>query len=152
MSKSIVLLDTGFWISLLDPTDERKKTADAEEIAEIIEDEILIVPYPTLYEFVSSRLSRREAVIEFEKLLYRPNIECLPDTGYKEKALENFFIKTKQSSSDLSLVDEVIKLILNDKQRKFDFVVTFDSGLRIEAQSLGIRVLPEDEVYRKRNY
>lgn len=140
MSSFNILLDTGFWIALLDPSDEQEKIAEAERIAEEIEGERLIVPYPTLYEFVSSRLSRRDAVYEFERLISRPNVEPLPDTKYKEKALENFFINNRKLYNDLSLVDEVIKLIIRDKNVKIDYIATFDIALRNEALSLGIRM------------
>lgn len=140
MSSFNVLLDSGFWIALLDPNDEPQKVEDAERIAKQIEGERLIVPYPTLYEFVSSRLSRREAVYQFESLISQPNVEPLPDTKYRQRALENFFINNRRLRNDLSLVDEVIKLIIRDKNIKIDFIATFDLALRDEALSLGIRM------------
>ena len=140
MSSFNVLLDSGFWIALLDPNDEHEKIEEAERIAKEIEGERLIVPFPTLYEFVSSRLSRREAVYEFEKLISLPNIERLPDTKYKEIALENFFFNNRRLYNDISLVDEVIKLIIRDKDIKIDYIATFDTALRNEALSLGIKL------------
>lgn len=134
-----ILVDTGFWISLFDPTDDPRKTVEAERISVEIESEEIIIPFPTLYEFVNSRLSRREAKFEFEKLLKRPNINRLDDGKYKEQALENFFIKSKLDYSDISLVDEVLKLILADTQIKVDYIASFDSGLLNEALSKGIR-------------
>ncbi len=134
-----VLVDTCYWISLFDPTDDPRQTVEAERISEEIEDEEIIIPFPTLYEFVNSRLSRREAKIEFEQLLLRPNVTRLNDTKYKEKALENFFIKSKHSHTDISLVDEVLKLIIEDKQLKIDYIVSFDSGLVNDALSKGIK-------------
>ena len=134
-----VLVDTCYWISLFDPTDDPKLTVEAEQISEDIEDEEIIIPFPTLYEFVNSRLSRREAKIEFERLLLRPNVTRLSDTKYKEKALDNFFIKSRYSHSDISLVDEVLKLIIEDKQLKIDYIVSFDRGLINDALSKGIK-------------
>jgi len=134
-----VLVDTCFWISLFDPTDDPKLTVEAERISEEIEDEEIIIPFPTLYEFVNSRLSRREAKTEFEKLLLKPNVTRLSDVKYKEKALENFFLKSKYEHSDISLVDEVLKLIIDDKQIKIDYIVSFDSGLIREALSKGVK-------------
>lgn len=136
-----ILVDTGYWISLYDPTDDPRKTVEAERIASEIEDEEIIIPFPTLYEFVNSRLSRREAKLEFEKLLRKPNIKRFDDTKYKEKALENIFIKSKYDFTDISLVDEVLKLILEDKQVKIDYIVSFDSGLVNDALSKGVRIV-----------
>src|ERR1035437_4158842 len=108
-----IIIDTGFWIALLDPKDFDNKD-EAERIAEEIKDEDLIIPFPTLYEFVNSRLSRRDSKIQFETILNRTNIVRLSDTEYKEKALENFFLKSNSEYYDVSLVDEVIKLIIDD--------------------------------------
>lgn len=134
-----ILVDTCYWISLFDPTDDPKQTVEAERISEEIGDEEIIIPFPTLYEFVNSRLSRRQAKIEFEQLLLKPNVTRLSDTKYKEKALENFFIKSKYDHSDISLVDEVLKLILADKQLKIDYLVSFDKGLINDAISKGVK-------------
>ena len=136
-----ILIDTGYWISLYDPTDDPNRTVEAERISIEIEDEEIIIPFPTLYEFVNSRLSRREAKLEFEKLLKKPNVKRLDDSKYKEKALENFFIKSKYDYTDISLVDEVLKLIIEDKQVKIDYIVSFDSGLINDAISRGIRMI-----------
>jgi len=134
-----VVIDTGFWIALYDPAKDPINSLEAERMAEEIEDEDLIIPFPTLYEFVNSRLSRREAKLQFEKLLSRPNVTKLSDTKYKEKALENFFLKSKSDYSDISLVDEIIKLIIADKNLKIDYIAAFDQVLLKNAISQGIK-------------
>lgn len=134
-----ILVDTGFWIALYDPSKKIEYSLEAERIAKEIELENIIIPFPTLYEFVNSRLSRRESKIQFENLLSRPNITLLSDSKYKSEALDNFFIKTKFSFSDVSLVDEVLKLIIDDDTIKIDYIVTFDGNLLNEALARGIR-------------
>lgn len=134
-----IVIDTGFWIALFDPTKDPKNGLEAERMAEEIADEDLIIPFPTLYEFVNSRLSRREAKLQLERLLSRPNIIKLSDTKYKNKALENFFLKSNSDYSDISLVDEIIKLIIADKSLKIDYIASFDQGLLKDALSNGIR-------------
>jgi predicted nucleic acid-binding protein len=134
-----VIVDTGFWIALYDPTKQPENYLEAERIANEIEDENIIIPFPTLYEFVNSRLSRRESKLQFEKLLGRPNITKLSDSKYKSKALENFFLKSNLEYSDISLVDEVIKLIIADNSIRIDYIASFDGQLLNEALSKGIR-------------
>jgi predicted nucleic acid-binding protein len=136
-----ILIDSCFWIALYDTKNDPKQTLEAEAIEELIQDHNLIIPFPTLYEFVSSRLSRRETVLEFEKLLYRHNIKRLKDTKYRDKALENFFIKTKWKYNDISLVDEIIKLIMLDKDNKIDMVISFDKAVLNEAQANNIEII-----------
>jgi len=134
-----VIVDTGFWIALYDPTKQPENYLEAERIANEIEDENIIILFPTLYEFVNSRLSRRESKLQFEKLLGRPNITKLSDSKYKSKALENFFLKSNLEYSDISLVDEVIKLIIADNSIRIDYIASFDGQLLNEALSKGIR-------------
>lgn len=136
-----VLVDTGFWIALYNPEKDPKLTLLADKVAEDIIDETLIIPFPTLYEFVNSRLSRREAKSQFERVINLPNVIKFNDTDYCNKALENFFIKSNKSYSDISLVDEVLKLIMEDSTIKIDYIVSFDSGLINEAASKGIKNL-----------
>ena len=134
-----IVIDTGFWIALFDPAKDPKNGLKAERIADVIIDENLIIPFPTLYEFVNSRLSRREAKFQLEMLLSRPNVIKLSDTDYKDEALENFFLKSKSDYSDVSLVDEIIKLIMADKTLKIDYIASFDKGLLNDALSKGIK-------------
>jgi predicted nucleic acid-binding protein len=134
-----VLIDTGFWIALYSPDKEPILCQEAERIADDIINENIIIPFPTLYEFVNSKLSRREAKLQFEELLKRQNVTKLSDSEYKEIALENFFIKSKRSYSDISLVDEILKLIIEDKNIKIDYLASFDEGLLNDALSKGIR-------------
>ena len=72
-------------------------------------------------------------------LLSRPNVIKLSDTDYKDEALENFFLKSKSDYSDVSLVDEIIKLIMADKTLKIHYIASFDKGLLNDALSKGIR-------------
>jgi len=134
-----IVIDTGFWIALYDPTKDLKNSLEAEKMADEIEDEELVIPFPTLYEFVNSRLSRRDAKLQFERLLSRPNVIKLSDAKYKEKALDNFFLKSKSEYSDISLVDEIIKLIIADKSLRIDYIAAFDQGLLNDALSQGIK-------------
>lgn len=135
------LLDTGFWIALYNPAKEPKRNSDAEIIAELIENEKIIIPFPTLYEFLNSKFSRKEYVHRFEKLISRPNFIKVYDKDYRDKALESFFINKSQTINDVSLVDEVIKAMIEDVNLKVDCLVTFDEGLKNFALSKGITTI-----------
>ena len=138
--KNFVLIYTCYWIALLSE-DNLKEHDLANEIAEIIENQNLIIPYPTLYEFINSKLSRKEQRIKFEDILKKPNIIRISDEKYKEQALDNFFNKSRFYTEDVSLVDEVIKLMLIDKSLKIDYLVTFDKALQNSAISLGKQIV-----------
>lgn len=127
------LPDTGFWIALYE-NDE-----DAETIALIIEDDNILIPYPSMYEFLNSKFSRRGLAHEFQKLLRRPNFQKIFDDNYRDDSIKNFFFNAKYYRSDVSLVDEVIKLMILDPKLKVDFLISYDSTLLNFALAHGIK-------------
>lgn len=136
-----ILVDSCYWIALYDPASDPYLSEKATKIAQDINGQNIIVPYPTLYEFVNSRLGRRETRIEFENFLKRPFVFKLDDSIYRDDALNNFFSKNHYAYSDISFVDEVIKLMIKDPNLRIDYIASFDAGLTSEASSLGIRIL-----------
>jgi len=136
-----ILIDTGFWIALYDPEKDPRNHPTAQKLSKKIINERIIIPFPTLYEFVNSRFSRKNSVKAFQEMLTRPNVVKLSDSVYKEIALEQFFIKHKYDYKDLSLVDEIIKLIIKDKDVVVDHIVSFDNAILNEAIAYGKRTL-----------
>lgn len=142
MSSGInILVDTGFWIALYNPEKEVERSKLADKYAEQIEDHNIIVPFPSLYEFVNSKLSRKEAKHEFKKVIERPNIIRISDSKYCELALERFFIKATGGYQDVSLVDEVILMMLEDDSLNIQYIVSFDQGLINQAASRNINLV-----------
>ncbi|WP_316834593.1 hypothetical protein [Pedobacter nutrimenti] len=133
-----ILVDTGFWIALYNPEKEVERNTIASRYAEQIIDHNIVVPFPSLYEFVNSKLSRREAKHEFKKIIERPNVFRISDSKYNEKALDNFFVKSKYGQMDVSLVDEIMILMLEDKDLLIHYIVSFDQGLTNQAMARGI--------------
>lgn len=133
------LIDTGFWIALFNPGKEPEKSAEAEVIAELIESHNILIPFPTLYEFLNSKFSRKGIALNFQKLISRPNYIKICDKDYREKSILDFFNYAIQYKNDVSLVDEVIKGMIDDKNLKIDYVITFDLGLKNYALSRGIK-------------
>lgn len=124
MSK-IILADSGYWIGLIDSSDPYHD--QSIEIASVIEEYDIVLPWPCLYETVSTRLVRkRKQVILFEQLLSKPNISLFKDDDYKTNALEQVLISNRQGFT-YSLTDGVIREILKDINIKIDFLITFNS-------------------------
>ena len=126
------LPDTGFWIALYDNDEE------AETIASLIIDDNILILYPSMYEFLNSKFSRRGLAHEFQKLLKRPNILKVFDDDYRDDSMDNFFFNATYYSKDVSLVDEVIKLMIVDTKLKVDFLISYDTSLLNFATSQGI--------------
>lgn len=133
-----VMIDTCFWIALYNPEKHAEKIEEVNTIAELIEDEEIIIPFPTLYEFLNSRFSRKNDALHFHKLISRTNYVKLDDREHREKALESFLEKAINEQNDVSFVDEVMKSII-ESELKIDYLISFDEGLKNFALSRGIK-------------
>lgn len=120
-----VLADTCFWIGLVDTTDQYHKAAN--EIADLIDNNKIILPWPCLYETMSTHLARRkERLLYFERLISKSSVELLDDSNYKFNALKETFI-LNQLGFTYSLTDSVIREILKDINIRIRYLVTFNA-------------------------
>lgn len=124
---SNILIDTCFWYGLYDTSDQHHhqsyKLADYLHLAEII------IPFPTLYETLNTRFTSQALWLnQFEILTKNSNIHFIDDTEYKE----NVYALTVDSSINrhrpLSLVDMVIRLMLEDVNLKIDYLITYNKS------------------------
>lgn len=135
-----IIIDTCFWIALYNPEKHIEINDDITFITEFIEDEEIIIPFPSLYEFLNSKFSRKNDALHFQKLLSKPNFIKYDDNPYKDIALSSFFEKTINEYNDVSFVDEIIKEIIASESKKIDYLISFDEGLNNYARSLGLKV------------
>tara|TARA_R110001592_G_scaffold9723_6_gene51512 strand:+ start:1193 stop:1621 length:429 start_codon:yes stop_codon:yes gene_type:complete len=129
--KSIVL-DTGYWIALFNPEKNSKKQDIVKVVSELIDENNynILIPFPTLYEFLNTKLSRNKTKIDFDVEFSKSKYQKIPDTLYRDKALKNFSNLFSFGHSDVSLVDEVIKEMIDDIGLPIDYIVTFDEALK----------------------
>ena len=81
----IILTDTCFWLGLVDPKDQFHSTSLA--IAELLEGNKILFPWPCLYETISTHLTRRrEQRLQLEEISSKSNIILVRDDDYKEEA------------------------------------------------------------------
>ena len=120
----IVLADTCFWLGLVDTTDQYHKVAN--EIADAIDGNKIILPWPCLYETISTHLARRkDRLLYFEGLINKSSTELLDDSDYKINALRETFILNRLGFT-YSLTDSVIREILKDINIRVRYLVTFN--------------------------
>lgn len=123
-----ILVDSCFWIALYTP-EEVILHERALELAKDLENNIILIPYPTLYEFINTRLARRkESLYAFEKVLLQPNVKKISDEVYKETALIEVFKLNVTRTSSVSLIDETLRQMIMDKTLKIDYLVTFNKS------------------------
>lgn len=135
-----LIVDTGYWIELFNPENNPENQEIIELITDVIHEYQVLIPYPTLYEFLNSKFSRNHRTNNFKEELDKPRYIKIDDAEYKERALTNFLEKNQYiNNQDISFVDEVIKEMIDDTNLKTDFIITFDTALENYALSKNVR-------------
>ena len=138
-----IILDTGYWIALFSPEKEKEKQKTVEEVTRLIDENnySILIPFPTLYEFLNSKLSRKKDRINLVNELSKSKYKKIYDDKYRDKAFKKFSDQFSHSISDISLVDEVIKEMIEDDKLRTDSIVTFDEALKNYALSMSLEVI-----------
>jgi predicted nucleic acid-binding protein len=111
------LVDTSFWYAAFTERDQHFN--DAQTKLEQLMNLKFMIPWPILYETVNSKFVQDPLRIrEFESILKRPNAVLLDDTDYKSQALERTLSLTAGHKRRCSLVDNVLRLIIEDASNK----------------------------------
>lgn len=122
-----ILVDTGFWYAVFDKRDCHK--ADAEcLIAKYFDKSAyeIVVPFPTMYELLRTRfVKNKEALEEIRQMFQSGRITRLDDDAYRLEALELTLLESKRN---ISLVDNIIRLMLDDKSVGAKGLITFNIG------------------------
>ncbi len=141
------LTDTCYWLGLIDSTDEHyDKSTDLSKLIEK-EQAILLVPWPCLYETLSTRLiNKRDRLLHFETLITRkPQVELIDDNDYKVKALTALFNKAKELGITTSLTDAVIIEIMSSKDYRIEGLISYNyRDFRTPCQLLNIALFPDE--------
>ncbi len=120
-----IIVDSCFWIALYDAREEDH--AWAEETWDKLQNgNKFLVPYPTMYEFINTRLMRREKNVLFFKKLFDSDVVILiSDEQCKEDALR---VTLESTGRALSLVDMTILLMIADDTIKKTCFVNTECG------------------------
>ena len=119
-----ILIDSGFWYALYDSRDQFNTVAN--DLFYVIEKYEMLIPWPTLYETLNTRfVKRKEWFTSFENLLNQVNVHKISDATYRNVAINtiNKFVRINQN---YSLVDLVIRGMLEDVNLDIDVLVTFN--------------------------
>lgn len=117
-----VLVDTGYWIALFNQRDKY------HELAQILEEDLsihtLLVPWPTLFECVDTRIARRrEDSVRLRHLLLSPTTALIDDAPYRRNSLD--YVLGEQHHT-LSLTDHVMRSMIEDVDLAIDAFVGFN--------------------------
>lgn len=126
------LVDTGVWYGIFDNRDQRYK--EANEKADFFEFFSLVLPWPTVYETLRTRFVKNQAALQqFEKFLKAPNIIYLDDMKYREEAFDLSLESSLRRGRPLSMVDCLLRLVIDDPNVKINYLLTFNPGDFVDA-------------------
>lgn len=125
-----VVIDSCFWFSYL----QNRSNDNHEEAVKIFDfldkvGAVFIVPFPSLYETLNTRLLKLGHKLEAEwfkeKLEKDSRFIIVYDDKYREVAFKDTI--SNQNDRGISLVDNIIRVMLKDGSHKIKALVTFNS-------------------------
>lgn len=120
------LADTGVWYGVFDDRDQWYR--EALKKAEYFEYVQIVIPWPTLYETLRTTFVKNvRALQQFELFLKSPNVLFLDDTSYRDKAFDLSLDSSLRRKRPLSMVDCLLRLLIDDPTIKIDYLFTFNA-------------------------
>jgi hypothetical protein len=128
---STIILDTGFWYALFDPRDDSKECfhSRAQEHAYLIDGNVnrILFPWPVVYETLRTKFVKNVQGMEgLQRVLRGQNVQLEDDQPYRSDALDLCWQSCLIQKRKLSLVDCVLRLMLDDANLRVDVFVTFN--------------------------
>jgi predicted nucleic acid-binding protein len=121
-----ILVDSGVWYALCDPRDRAVSRGVIDDIYSRVKVHSIVVPWPVLYETLGTRFARsRPAMQRFEQEIKSARVVLVDDAPYRDDALAHV-IEWSLRGRALSLVDCVLRLLLDDVQTRIRYLVTFN--------------------------
>lgn len=121
-----VIVDSGVWYAMFDGRDGNHLKAQAK--AELLSMLTVAIPWPIAYETLRTKFVRNSmALSQFEQFLKSPNVEFVPDDEFRDIAFQLTFESSLRRSRPLSMVDCVIRLMLDDVNTRIRYLATFNA-------------------------
>ena len=122
-----VIVDSGFWYALYEERDEHHNKA--LELVEYLDMAMIIIPFPSLYELMNTRFTKRVEYMEsFNKFLEGDSVVLVDDSSYRDIALDLTIDSSINLKKPYSLVDMIIRLMLSDVNMNIHYLLTFNKS------------------------
>jgi len=122
-----ILVDSGIWFALFDARDGNY--ASASRMADLIEKNTVILPWPIMYETFNTRFTKNTFGLQRMRSLIRsPRTSVLDDKPYREAAVDEMFSASLERARPLSLVDCILRALMCDINVRVDAFLTFNQG------------------------
>ena len=120
-----VLADTGLWYAMFDRRDQHH--SDAMDKADALSMFQIVLPWPTLYETLRTKFVRNAVALgQFERFLKGPNVTYLDDVPFRQDAFDLSLDSSLRRGRPLSMVDCLIRLLLEDVNTRISYLATFN--------------------------
>jgi predicted nucleic acid-binding protein len=122
-----ILVDTCIWIAFADDRDSYENRDNIDALYDLIKDNSIVLPWPIMYETLRTRLARNHiALSKMETELKSPRITWIDDAPYRQEALELTFQSGLREHRALSMVDCLVRLILDDRNHAIHYLATWN--------------------------
>lgn len=120
-----IVCDTCFWFGLLSPRDDYHLSA-LKIYEELLKNPQLrfIIPFPSLYETLNTAFCSNKTAMERFNEIVRDKAEYVYDDSYREEAFEQAMSQENISGRHFSLVDIIIRMIIEDNNVRKDAIIT----------------------------
>lgn len=119
------LVDTGLWYAMFDPRGQYHNEAKTK--VEILNASRIVLPWPTLYETLRTKFVRNAVSLDqFERFLKRPHVNYLDDSAFRNAAVDLSFESSLRRQRPLSMVDCLIRLLLEHANTRIDYLATLN--------------------------
>ena len=119
-----LLVDTGFFFALWNGRDQYHASAEAKK--SLLDESEIILPWPVLYETLNTRFVGLPGAIDwFDRLVGSPSTELLDDSRYRNACYEAI-LTTARRGRRLSLVDAVLRSVIEDDNVRVEGMLTFN--------------------------
>jgi predicted nucleic acid-binding protein len=119
------LADTGLWYAMFDRRDQYH--SEAKKKAAALEPFRIVLPWPTLYETLRTKFVKNSVALgQFERFLKRPNVTYLDDSSFRNAAFEMALESSLRQGRPLSMVDCLIRLLLEDVTTRIGYLATLN--------------------------
>src|ERR1700721_2463428 len=119
------IVDTGVWLTIFDEKDEHYK--EGQEKVETLNRLQVLIPWPTMYETLRTKfVNKTIAIKQFEKFLKSSKVIYLDDLPSRDVAFEISFESSLRKKRPLSMVDCLLRLMIDDVSVKARYLATFN--------------------------
>ena len=122
-----ILVDTGVWYALCDSRDRTVSQEVIDDLYARVKAHSIIMPWPIAYETLRTRFVHNRLALErFEREMRSQRINQVDDAPYRQDALALSIESSLRRRRPLSMVDCVLRLLIDDGSTKIRYVVTFN--------------------------